>query len=297
MVAVPSCLIPFWTSYPPFGKCPRNRIKLRLIEFSAKAAWILVRGNRYQVLEEEFFKYVLAPHDAALLEVYGIGSADVAAGLQAIATAMREGLNSAIETVQKHMDSTYRLADEQGPRQVFPPVLQQALDLLEHSRTPGWLAVDATIRDLDDSGRADLARRFNELAGSLREFPRRWFLTCGDRVRTLLVWLFRDGAPLPHHDVVRQGELAALATDAVEAHVLCAPVTSDGRLSSAQAFTVKRPFDERADFDALRREATALKARTLSMGYDGDHVGPAVVGRNDPCWCGSGSKLKRCHGR
>lgn len=640
-----------------------------LIEFSAKSAWILIRGNRYQVLEEEFFKYVLAPHDAALREVYGLGSADVAAGVQAIATSMREGLNTAIETVQKHMDSTYQLADEQGlplsealsrareldptgfndlggaiedmlrgglcnlsrhtrlptallddlaysrgenseffsdgpfsgtplrtlparirplihladgyyatdgqfvrdsayralergvtarlpsyrdewnkrqksltesafhdifadqlrgslvfrevyyknavtghwteadavivlddvllhveakagigvmhspatlfeshvrviqnliakaheqatrffeylasadevtlyareggqfvevhrlalagfrlavpigltvesftpfsamckvmpsitpllgtypfvsmsvddlfvlnrflpssgelmhylevrqivaglrggrlfdevdhlgayiaknrfditlrkqlaeakavtwdgfsgeidryfsrdhwlnespPRQVFPAVLQQALDLLERSRTPGWLAVDATIRDLDDSGRADLATRLNELAGSLREYPRRWFLTSGDRVRTLVVWLFREDAPLPHHDVVRQGEIAALATDTENAHVLCLSVAPDGRLSSAQAFTVKRPPDVRGDLDALRLEAKALKARTSSISYNRDganqHVG-RTLGRNDPCWCGSGAKLKRCHGR
>jgi len=24
---------------------------------------------------------------------------------------------------------------------------------------------------------------------------------------------------------------------------------------------------------------------------------PAKIGRNDPCWCGSGKKYKRCHGR
>jgi preprotein translocase subunit SecA len=23
----------------------------------------------------------------------------------------------------------------------------------------------------------------------------------------------------------------------------------------------------------------------------------AKIGRNDPCWCGSGRKFKRCHGR
>src|SRR5258708_1464403 len=30
-------------------------------EFHAKSAWVLIRGNRYQVLEEEFFRFVLAP--------------------------------------------------------------------------------------------------------------------------------------------------------------------------------------------------------------------------------------------
>jgi uncharacterized protein YecA (UPF0149 family) len=23
---------------------------------------------------------------------------------------------------------------------------------------------------------------------------------------------------------------------------------------------------------------------------------PKEIGRNDPCWCGSGKKLKKCHG-
>jgi preprotein translocase subunit SecA len=22
-----------------------------------------------------------------------------------------------------------------------------------------------------------------------------------------------------------------------------------------------------------------------------------LIGRNDPCWCGSGAKYKKCHGR
>ena len=34
--------------------------------FQAKTAWVLIRGNRYQVLEEEFFKFILKPHDEAL---------------------------------------------------------------------------------------------------------------------------------------------------------------------------------------------------------------------------------------
>jgi preprotein translocase subunit SecA len=29
----------------------------------------------------------------------------------------------------------------------------------------------------------------------------------------------------------------------------------------------------------------------------GGEAGAAKLGRNDPCWCGSGKKYKRCHGR
>ena len=41
------------------------------IEFRAKSTWVLLRGNRYQVLEGEFYAFVLAPHDALLRETYG----------------------------------------------------------------------------------------------------------------------------------------------------------------------------------------------------------------------------------
>jgi hypothetical protein len=39
------------------------------IEFRAKSTWVMLRGNRYQVLEEEFYCYVLAPHNEALKAV------------------------------------------------------------------------------------------------------------------------------------------------------------------------------------------------------------------------------------
>ena len=29
---------------------------------------------------------------------------------------------------------------------------------------------------------------------------------------------------------------------------------------------------------------------------DGDYLPPIKLGRNDNCWCGSGTKLKKCHG-
>jgi SEC-C motif-containing protein len=30
---------------------------------------------------------------------------------------------------------------------------------------------------------------------------------------------------------------------------------------------------------------------------DGDPLAPLEFGRNDPCWCGSNKKFKKCHGR
>ena len=51
------------------------------VEFMAKSAWLSIRGNRYQVLEEEFFNFVLEPHDDALRCAYGIGAKEIAMGI------------------------------------------------------------------------------------------------------------------------------------------------------------------------------------------------------------------------
>jgi SEC-C motif len=83
------------------------------IEFRAKSSWVMIRGNRYQVLEGEFYSYVLSPHDKVLKEVYGIGASDVAAGFQAMADATRTGQADAIQEMTKQFDAVMAFAAEQ----------------------------------------------------------------------------------------------------------------------------------------------------------------------------------------
>lgn len=83
-------------------------------EFHAKSTWTLIRGHRYQVLEEEFFRFVLEPHDAALREAYGIGYEEIASGIQSIADAFRTGLSSAVSNLTAHMDEAYQKVEETG---------------------------------------------------------------------------------------------------------------------------------------------------------------------------------------
>jgi hypothetical protein len=67
------------------------------VEFQAKSAWVLIRGHRYQVLEEEFFKFVLEPHDEALKKTYGVDAGAIAEGIQSITHSIRSGYSAAIE--------------------------------------------------------------------------------------------------------------------------------------------------------------------------------------------------------
>jgi Skp family chaperone for outer membrane proteins len=76
------------------------------LEFQAKSAWVLIRGHRYQVLEEEFFQFVLEPHDEALRKAYGVGAAAVAEGIQSIAHSIRGGYGAAIEKMHDGMEAS-----------------------------------------------------------------------------------------------------------------------------------------------------------------------------------------------
>jgi hypothetical protein len=83
------------------------------IEFQIKSTWVLLRGNRYQVLEGEFYSYVLAPHDDVLKEVYGVGAIAIAEGFQDMANATRTGHADAAEEMMRQFEAAQKFALEQ----------------------------------------------------------------------------------------------------------------------------------------------------------------------------------------
>lgn len=84
------------------------------IEFRAKSSWVLLRGHRYQVLEGEFYRYVLAPHDGALKEIYGVGADEIAEGFQAMADAARSGQADAIGEMMNQFQAAHAFAKAKG---------------------------------------------------------------------------------------------------------------------------------------------------------------------------------------
>src|SRR5579872_6598231 len=57
----------------------------------------------------------------------------------------------------------------------------------------------------------------------------------------------------------------------------------------------------RAEAQRRRAAPVGADAAAVQAGHDGPQAAAggstAKIGRNDPCWCGSGKKYKRCHGR
>jgi hypothetical protein len=72
----------------------------------AKTTWVLLRGHRHQVLEQEFFSFALAPHDEALRAAYGVGAVEIAAAIQRITNAFRAGHARAAEMLMERWQQT-----------------------------------------------------------------------------------------------------------------------------------------------------------------------------------------------
>lgn len=85
-----------------------------LIAMQALSSWVTIRGHRHQALEAEFFQFVLAPHDAALREIYGVGANEIAEGIQRAVDATRFGHMRAIDALRQEMDATHDLAEKEG---------------------------------------------------------------------------------------------------------------------------------------------------------------------------------------
>ncbi|KAB2737763.1 SEC-C metal-binding domain-containing protein [Brucella anthropi] len=125
------------------------------IEFHAKSTWVLLRGNRYQVLEGEFYRYVLAPHDDVLKEVYGIGAFDIAVGFQDMADATRSGHADATDEMIKQFEAVQAFATAQD----MP--LEDAMEAWVATNPDESKAAGQAMDDMFRGGIANVSRHTN----------------------------------------------------------------------------------------------------------------------------------------
>jgi len=98
---------------------------------------------------------------------------------------------------------------------------------------------------------------------------------------------------------------AAIATGAREVVVVIAHKTTATDYSRAVVLKVDVPPPGSAEHEHARGAAERLQTQqnavTAAMNHE-EAWSPAAAppartpGRNEPCWCGSGKKFKRCHG-
>ena len=125
------------------------------IEFYVKLMWVLLRGNRYQVLEGEFYRYVLAPHDDVLKEVYEVEATEIAEGFQDMANATRTGQANAIEEMMKQFEAAKGFAAEQ--KKPLEEVMEEWVAVSADQSKVAGLAMDDMFR----GGIANVSRHTN----------------------------------------------------------------------------------------------------------------------------------------
>ncbi len=125
------------------------------LEYHAKSSWVLIRGNRYQVLEEEFFRFVLSPHADALKAVYGMSPEQIAAGIQAAANALRKGFSQAVQTLERRIDESYQTMKESEIE------LDAAVEALRESDRAFTTDVSGAVQDVLFGGICNLSRHTN----------------------------------------------------------------------------------------------------------------------------------------
>ena len=131
-------------------------------EFHAKSAWMLIRGHRYQVLEGEFFNYVLEPHADALDQAYGMQPKAIADGLQKISDAVRSGFSDAVEALGDGMDRAYAEVEASGDD------LGTVLERLKASDPAYASDLAESMKDMFFGGVCNLSRH-SSLSASLLE--------------------------------------------------------------------------------------------------------------------------------
>lgn len=114
--------------------------------------WVLMRGNRYGGLEEEFYAFVLEPHDHMLRETYGIGAREVATGIQAAVDSLAGGHANAADRMESLMEATAKAETEQGLTQ------QQVFEQWQREQPENLEAVRDVFMDMFRGGNCNLSR-------------------------------------------------------------------------------------------------------------------------------------------
>ncbi len=191
--------------------------------------------------------------------------------------------------------SLHDWADKTPPTQVLPDELQGLLSALARTRAPGWIEADCQLRDFSFDGRKDIAKQLEPLRKSLNKFPRRYFAL---RVEIgILFWLHRNSVDPDMLAAQMKAQAVAESIDVEQVLLLVIGVDQQGQYVHAFTHWIQR---ESVVSEAVKSDAAALSQRTIdpTNSISTSPIPPVRhPGRNEPCWCGSGTKFKKCHGR
>jgi hypothetical protein len=184
-----------------------------------------------------------------------------------------------------------------------PPRPREVTNLivaLQSSGEAGWQRAAEAIRARTMSEGDNLARALHGAAQSLATQEFRALYDAGEP--PLYIWLQRFGTRADIAAVKQKAKAAAVAAGARSIVSLLVHATAPGEYSRAVSVGVVIPPPDSMEYGKLRAQAAEARAReALAQLRQPQPVNAAPpkrkMGRNEPCWCGSGNKFKRCHGK
>ncbi|MET0774410.1 MAG: SEC-C domain-containing protein [Pseudomonas mandelii] len=191
--------------------------------------------------------------------------------------------------------SQHEWEKKQLPTQEIPEELQGLLTALDETRASGWIEADNKLRDFSSEGRKDLAQQLEPLRKSLRQYKHRYFAVRVDV--GLLFWMHRNGDTPDISAAQFKAQAVAESLDVEQVMMLVIEVSEQGQYKHATPYWIRR---EQMTSDAVKADAVALSRRTIELMTSSSALAERptrIPGRNEPCWCGSGTKFKKCHGR
>ncbi|CUH39175.1 preprotein translocase subunit SecA [Jannaschia seosinensis] len=185
---------------------------------------------------------------------------------------------------------------ELPPSQPMPTVLTDILARLDLTRPDGWLRLDACIRDYDAVTRERLGGELESSIEKLRFQSDCSMILSGDQ--PLFLWIQRYDAAHDDADICRRAAAAKIATRSDAVVAARVKIGASGELLDAVPVQVQVPPEGTRD-RLLVEEYAADIVRHLRAAEQTSSPRRRArkLGRNASCWCGSGRKFKKCHGR
>jgi hypothetical protein len=210
-----------------------------------------------------------------------------------------DGYSSEIDKYFGHSDFERR----RPPSQAIPPPFQKLLDLIAVTRRPGWIRADSMLRNLSGASRESFSQKFDDAVEALKAVRVRAYHVPDTSIPLTLVFA-RSANQIADDRLIAIGQAAALAFRRMQQTVVAVRVDESGNWNEAYMLEADAPSEHSPDFGAARTHAQKIldgirsRPKSAVSSPKGKTVSAMKekIGRNEPCWCGSGEKFKRCHG-
>jgi hypothetical protein len=175
--------------------------------------------------------------------------------------------------------------------------VQALLNALDGSKERGWLGAESHIRTLGDEGRENLATMLGQVRLSLSQQVSRYFQFGDDP--PLFVWLHRMGHVSDLELVRTKASAAAITAGSPQATAILTYVNPAGTYARTISLNLIVPSEGSPAHAALRTEVERMSARKVEIpefiNGERNRSRRSLPRPNEPCWCGSGKKYKKCH--